>query len=340
MSVMRRYEDNVSAGSPESAVQGVSVRVKISGTPTDANLFSDTAGLIPIANPILTDSKGYYCFCVVDGTYDLTFTMAGLQTYTRQGVEIASSLNTASASTTGMTRADFGDDQTVNSERGLFWKIGALAGGYGIGRVAGAWAGSLIQLLISWQAGIQLDPGTASPDKSHVEVLNNRGLIASLLSSKAGGVSLGAAGSRDAIVKKITGMADAAYTDTVTVTVPNAAHGGALRLVIAGSLGAGGAVGAFEGTRTVEAVVPIARTPGLATGVGAVFTGAGGEVEVAGGATIAMSLQASGLTGANGATQTFTIQVRITRGSGASTNHSCVVYAEVLNNAASGITLS
>lgn len=161
-----------------------------------------------------------------------------------------------------------------------------------------------------------------------------------VLSILSGGTSLGAVASSDTIVKAITGMTDATYTDVLTISVPNAAHAAILRVAIIGSLGAGGAVGVYEASRAVDGVIPITRTPGLATATTNFFTGAGGECGVAGSATCAMSVQLSGLTGGNTVTQTFTVQVRITHGSGASTNHKAIIRAELTNAVASGITIA
>ncbi len=54
--------------------------------------------------------------------------------------------------------------------------------------------------------------------------------------------------------------------------------------------------------------------------------------------TFAYSLSA--VAGANSATQTFSVQVTITKGGGSSTNHTALVEAEVLNANATGVTIS
>ena len=141
-------------------------------------------------------------------------------------------------------------------------------------------------------------------------------------------------------VKSVTAITDAAATDTITVTVPNAAHSAMLKLTLKGSLGAGGAIGANEATGTISYDVAIARTAGVATV--ATFSAAYGSATsaVAGAATITITAAASAMTGAVGATQTFTVQVTITKGSGASDNHTCQVLAEIINANATGVTLA
>lgn len=141
-------------------------------------------------------------------------------------------------------------------------------------------------------------------------------------------------------VKSVTAIADNVATDTITVTVPNAAHSASLKLTLKGSLGAGGAIGANEATGVISYDVAIARTAGVAT-VATVSTAYGSATaSVAGASTITITAAASAMTGAVGATQTFTIQVTIAKGSGASDNHTCQVLAEIINANATGVTIS
>lgn len=141
------------------------------------------------------------------------------------------------------------------------------------------------------------------------------------------------------ILKSVTAIADATATDVLTVTVPNAAHSGTLRVTLTGSLGAGGAIGANEATGSISYDFAIARTAGVATVVGASTAYGSTTASVAGGATITITAAASGMTGAVGATQTFTVQATITKGSGSSAAHTCVVNAEIINANATGITI-
>jgi hypothetical protein len=142
------------------------------------------------------------------------------------------------------------------------------------------------------------------------------------------------------ITKLITGLADATFTDLFTVTVPNAAQAAVVELTLLGSLGAGGAVGAFEASQGAFGLIAIVRTAGLATvAVAAALTSAAAAA-VAGATTAAVAYQVSAITGANGATQAFTIQAKVTKGAGSSANHQILATAALTNNQGSGVTIS
>lgn len=65
-----------SAGSP---VSGCVVTVFITGTTNLATLYLNTTGT-PLSNPITADKTGHWYFYAADGTYDLTFSQAGIVT--------------------------------------------------------------------------------------------------------------------------------------------------------------------------------------------------------------------------------------------------------------------
>lgn len=140
--------------------------------------------------------------------------------------------------------------------------------------------------------------------------------------------------------KSFTAIANNTATDVLTVTVPNAAHSGTVRVILSGSLGAGGAIGANEATGNISYDFAIARTAGVATVVTPSAAYGSSTSAVAGAATITITAAASAISGAVGATQTFTVQVTIARGSGSSTNHTCMMRAELLNSNATGITVA
>jgi hypothetical protein len=142
------------------------------------------------------------------------------------------------------------------------------------------------------------------------------------------------------INKAITGIADATPTATFTVTVPNGAHSGALKVTLAGSLGAGGAIGANEATGSVSYDIGIARTAGVNAVVTTSTAYGSAMASVAGASTITVTGAASAISGAVGATNTFTVNVTITKGSGSSANHTCEARAELYNANASGITIA
>ena len=150
----------------------------------------------------------------------------------------------------------------------------------------------------------------------------------------------GAASTSTSIVKTVTGIADGVATPLVTVTVPNAGEAAVVHVRILGSLGAGGAVGAYECSATLEGNITVARTSGVATVPTASSAGLTSNSCVTGATTITLAYSVSGNTGATGATQTFTVQATITKGGGSSANHQAVVEADVLNAVSSGITIS
>jgi hypothetical protein len=61
---------------------------------------------------------------------------------------------------------------------------------------------------------------------------------------------------------------------------------------------------------------------------------------VAGAATCTITAAVSAISGAVGASNTFTVDVTISRGSGSSTNHTCLALVELLNANATGITVA
>lgn len=142
------------------------------------------------------------------------------------------------------------------------------------------------------------------------------------------------------LIKTVGSIADAAATAVLTVTIPNAAHSASLKVRLVGSLGAGGAIGANEATGTVSYDFGIARTAGV-NAVTTISTAYGsGMANVAGAATITVTAAASAIAGAVGDPNTFTVNVTITRGSGSSTNHTCVVLAELVNANATGVSIA
>ncbi len=141
-------------------------------------------------------------------------------------------------------------------------------------------------------------------------------------------------------IKTTTAIADATGTPTNTVTIPNAAVSASLKIILVGSLGAGGAIGANEASGTVAYDVAITRTAGvnataiISTAYGSAMT------NVVGAATITVTAALSAIAGAVGAVNTVTVNVTITKGGGTSTNHTCVTHAVLTNANAAGATLS
>lgn len=151
--------------------------------------------------------------------------------------------------------------------------------------------------------------------------------------------STGTATGRTECNKSVTGIANAVATDVLTVTIPNAAHSASLRTRITCSLGAGGAIGANEATATNTYMTVITRTAGVATVVAISSASDAAASAVAGAATVTATLANTAMTGAVGATQTFTQQATVSRSGGSSTNHTCLVHAQLMNANATGVTI-
>ena len=154
------------------------------------------------------------------------------------------------------------------------------------------------------------------------------------------GTASGLVTSRTEINKAVTAFTNAAAKATFTVTVPNAAHHATIEFVVQGALGAGGAIGAGEAMATNTYLIGIVRTAGVATVATATAARDAVAVAVAGAATVTATAAVSAMTGAVGATQTFTIDVTITRSGGSSDNHTALCYARLLNANATGITIA
>lgn len=145
----------------------------------------------------------------------------------------------------------------------------------------------------------------------------------------------GAATSAHRLIKKVTAIADNVATDVLTVTVPNAGQSAGIKLSF---LSANGSTDAFESSRVAEGFVVLARTSGVATVATIAALDLAQIATVGGGATHTLAYGVSSMTGAVGATQTFTIQVTI-NDTGNTGGNQVVVVAEVLNSQASGVTI-
>lgn len=146
----------------------------------------------------------------------------------------------------------------------------------------------------------------------------------------------GAATTSHKLIKKVTGIADAVATDVLTVTVPNANHAASVQLTF---LSSNGSTDAFESSRTAQGAVVLARTTGVATVAAAATLELAQIATVGSGATHTLAYSLSAMTGAVGATQTFTVQVTI-NDSGNTGSNQIVVMAEVINAEATGVTIA
>lgn len=151
-----------------------------------------------------------------------------------------------------------------------------------------------------------------------------------------GGTAAGTATSATRLVLKKTGIADNTATDVITVTVPNANHAACIKLRI---LSSNGSTDAFESSRCAEGMVVLARTTGADTVAAVAALELAQIATVASGATHTLAYGVSAMTGAAGATQTFTIQLTINDSGNVGSNQA-VILAEVLNAEATGVTIA
>ena len=149
----------------------------------------------------------------------------------------------------------------------------------------------------------------------------------------------GAAGSattRVVLQKKVTAIADNTATTVFTVTVPNANHACAVRLMF---LSSNGSTDAFESSRCASGMIVLARTTGVLTVVTAATIDDAAIATVAAGATHTLAYSVSAVSGAVGDPNTFTIQVTIDDSGNLGSNQ-VVAIAELLNAEATGVTIA
>lgn len=184
--------------------------------------------------------------------------------------------------------------------------------------------------------------------RSGIAIVNGNtdgaGAISYLTYSGTNAVNFSAGGTtqtaRTELNKSVTAIADNVATAVLTITIPNAAHSGSVRVRVTGSAGAGGSIGANEATATNEYIVTVTRTAGVNAVAGISSAYGGSTATVAGGNAVTVTAAVSAVSGAVGATNTFTVNVTIARAAGTATNHTCLVYAQLMNANATGITIS
>ena len=160
-------------------------------------------------------------------------------------------------------------------------------------------------------------------------------------SSATASIQLGVAGGATAhrfFPKKVTGIADNTTTAVFTVTIPNANHAAAIRLLF---LSSNGSTDAFESNRAAQGLVVVQRNIGVvavvtATAIadGVIATNATG-----GSATHTLAYAVTAVAGAAGDPNTFTIDVTIDDSGNLGSNQ-VVALAELLNAEATGITIA
>jgi len=192
--------------------------------------------------------------------------------------------------------------------------------------------------LVTGSVGVGVDFATDTIFKVRTRAQTGYAAVDALSYRINGGA--GAVGSVDKVQKSVAAIADATLTTVWTITVPNAAHSAKIRVTLVGSLGAGGAIGANEASATNTYDIVVTRTAGV-NAVAAISTVYGAAASaVAGAATVTAVLTVGAVSGAVGASNTFPVQVTITKSGGASANHTCQAIAEVLNANATGVTIA
>jgi predicted RecA/RadA family phage recombinase len=185
--------------------------------------------------------------------------------------------------------------------------------------------------------------GTAVASKAVVlDAAKSIDVLQATTALSVGGTGVpGAAEVQTQVTKKVIAFANATAKDVLTVTVPNAAHAALIELDLLGVLGAGGSIGAGEATMLSKYQLVLARTAGVAV-VATLSSAIGGcEAHVAGGEAITSVIATlSTITGAVGATQTFTVKVAITRSGAGADNHVLHLAARIVNGNASGVTIA
>jgi len=141
-------------------------------------------------------------------------------------------------------------------------------------------------------------------------------------------------------VKVVTAIPDATLTTILTLTVPNAAEAAEIWIEVVSSLGAGGAIGAFEASQASFWTCAVTRVAGVNSVVGCTSITNGTGAIVAGGNGITNARSFTAAAGGVSVVNTHTLQLSITRTAGSSTNHQAVVHYRLLNNQAGGVTIS
>lgn len=226
--------------------------------------------------------------------------------------------------------------QTGSVNSGYWWPSGAPSMAFG-----GAEIYTIGSAALRYNSNVAVGWTASSPSGALSDTMMVRGGVANAIVFSGATAGAGVVTSRTEINKAVTAFTDAVAKATFTVTVPNAAHSATLQVQFAASMGAGGAIGANEATGTISYDFAIARTAGVATVITASVAYGSAVSAVAGADTLTVTAAASAVGGANSATQTFTIDVTISKvGIGAEDNHTCLCYAKLMNANATGVTIA
>jgi hypothetical protein len=141
-----------------------------------------------------------------------------------------------------------------------------------------------------------------------------------------------AAGGASSFTLRRTGLADAVPISIITVNVPNAVHDASIFLEILAHLENG------ESSRVALGAIAVTRKAVVATAAVAAALAVAQIATVAAGGTFTLAYAVSAITGANNATQTFSISVTLT-GTPAGT-YGVMMSARVMNSYANGVTVA
>jgi hypothetical protein len=138
---MRKYFDTILSADGKP-VGGASVTVAQFGSNTPTSIFSDSAGTVPLVNPLSTDTNGFFEFYAADGRYTLIVSAPGFGTRTVTDIALddpadasQATINGGSINNTpiGATTPSSGAFTTLSASGGI---TGSLTGNV-VGNVTG-----------------------------------------------------------------------------------------------------------------------------------------------------------------------------------------------------------
>jgi hypothetical protein len=143
----------------------------------------------------------------------------------------------------------------------------------------------------------------------------------------------GGAGTYGPLIKSVSGLADNTPVNLAVVTIPNVIAGGGLAFTVSGVTGDGDSAQTSYWTCAVSRVAGANAKLTLSAIQNAINT-AGVT------ATAAVAVSSLAVSGGVGAVNTFQLQIKVSRTTGASTGHAATCLIEVLNEFGGGITVA
>lgn len=224
--------------------------------------------------------------------------------------------------------SDTGTGFFRNAGNAISWTFSGSGGGY-----------TFNSSQMRYGSGVALGWAPAADTANNAgDVLMARGGANQMIFGGASAAA-GAVTSRTEGNKAVTAFSNGVAKSVLTVTIPNAQHSAVLEVEVQGAIGTGGAIGAGEAVATNTYKFNITRTAGVNAVVVASSAYGAAAAAVAGATTVTATAAASSVSGAVGATNTFTVDVTITRGGGSSDNHTALIYYKLMNANTTGITV-